>query len=73
MIQPIAHDRFPVGSENALGVELQAAQVEAAVAQGHHLALLAQRDGLEAGGQRGGVDHPGVVAPDGKFRRQAGE
>ena len=54
-------------------MELQAAQVEAAVAQRHHLALRAQGDGLEARGQRGGVDHPGVVASDGEFRRQAGE
>ena len=54
-------------------MELQAAQVQAAVAQSHYLPLVAQGDGLEAGGQRGGIHHPGVVASDGEFRRQAGE
>ena len=73
MIQPVGNDFLPVWGEYAFGVELHAAQVQTAVPQGHHHPFAADGGAFEAVRQRGGIDHPGVVAPDREDIRQSVE
>ena len=73
MIHPVGDYRRPVGGEYAFGMELQAAQVQAAVPQAHHLPFRADGGTFQTRRQRGGIHDPGMVPAYGEYLRQAGE
>src|SRR5690606_32925239 len=59
---PVRDDPRPLRRQHALGVELDALDGEAAVAEAHDRAVVGPRRDLQRLRQRGPVGHEGVVA-----------
>ena len=71
--KPVLEHLLAVGGEDALGVELDAADVQLLVLEGHDLAFVAEGGDFEAVGETVAADHPGVVASHGDAAGQTGE
>jgi 2,4-dienoyl-CoA reductase-like NADH-dependent reductase (Old Yellow Enzyme family) len=72
LVKEVLEQVLAVVGQHRLGVELDALGRQAAMADAHEHAAAAG-GGLEDVGQRLGVDHERVVAPDGERARQPGE